>query len=772
MNTKFKLLLLSISLTFLLFPSCEKQDEFDLVEKYLEAAPQSDLNVVAGTNASSKAGFTLVWEDQFGSFDSSKWRKNYIYDYGVSNAHEAPVGGSFNISAHEGAAYKTGQISYINDATASDGKSMRFKLENKPTVSLRGHTLPYASGCVMGKSTDQGKLKYGLIEAKIKMPGNAGTWPAFWLMPESDNIYRPYGAEIDAMEHFPSIYSTKNKINYGLFWDGYGGTDISPQSWKANSSGVDIGTTPNVWKVFTLEWNPDEIILYVDGVQKARYTGEAVPIAEHYIILNLAAGGTNFAGAINPSELPLNMDIDYVKYYQYSNYAAIQAMEDAKHGSRATNRYDFEDITIDKIHDLAAKKFNKDYVRISTQKAATSANNTGIANATPTTKIEVINGDKSLFIDSRGKSGDWFEAFSTPTGMFKSGVNYTVTINYKAAERVSGAYAYAIVQSEAVGASPKQIASYSIHGSGTNQDNQGRLEFSFTPSRNDYNLLLGLYKNCAYIIDDIIIQGETGAETGQEGSTTPPPSTGGTISITSPSVGATITSTSLTVNAKSTGDVTFAEIKVDGVYKGHKNMSPYSFDLTGLTAGAHEIKVYTNSTSQGWINDVININVNTGGGTPPFIQDFNSNTKFEINSAGANQISSTVYPRVILATKAVDLIDNSTAWRVNTMNLPTNAFHEFYFSPEKKMEANKTYKIEFDYKVLKTAGDAAYVYVISKSKTQGGSNKGWNQKTLLTGQTGSISTTISTGSISDYYAIIGVHNRGKVSIDNVKITQQ
>ena len=48
----------------------------------------------------------------------------------------------------------------------------------------------------------EASFKYGLFEAKVKVPTGMGYLPAFWMMPTDENLYGqwPRCGEIDCME--------------------------------------------------------------------------------------------------------------------------------------------------------------------------------------------------------------------------------------------------------------------------------------------------------------------------------------------------------------------------------------------------------------------------------------------------------------------------------------------------------------------------------------------------------------------------------------------
>lgn len=171
-------------------------------------------------------------------------------------------------------------------------------------------------------------FKYGIVEARIKVPKGKGFLPAFWMMPVNENLYGqwPKCGEIDIMEVLGDAIDT----NYGTLHYGepHTQTQFSAKS-KAKSNYADEFHT------FAVEWLPGKINFFVDGEQYGSaddwFTkkGSEDPITfpapydqEFYIILNVAVGG-DWPG--NPDkntkfDKDAQMLVDYVRVYQKSAY--------------------------------------------------------------------------------------------------------------------------------------------------------------------------------------------------------------------------------------------------------------------------------------------------------------------------------------------------------------------------------------------------------------------------------------------------------------------
>lgn len=167
--------------------------------------------------------------------------------------------------------------------------------------------LPYTSARLITKGKRE--YKYGRFEARIKLPQGAGQWPAFWMLGANINtVSWPKCGEIDIMEN----------INTST-------TVLGTMHWFSNAYayyGGNTTTTPTAYHVYRVDWTPNSIAWFVDGVQF--HTGDITNNINgteefhlpFFIILNMAVGGNLPGQTIDESRLPANMYVDYVRVYQ------------------------------------------------------------------------------------------------------------------------------------------------------------------------------------------------------------------------------------------------------------------------------------------------------------------------------------------------------------------------------------------------------------------------------------------------------------------------
>lgn len=251
----------------------------------------------------SYEGYNLKWEDQFEgeSLNRDDWNVE-LHDPGwVNNELQSYVDSPENI--------------YLQD-----GSLVLKPVEN---VSEDG-SVSYTSGRI--NTQHKHDFKYGLFEARVKVPEGQGFLPAFWMMPTDENLYGqwPRCGEIDIME----VLGNNTDTSYGTIHYG------NPHSESQGSYTLDEGSFSEEYHVFDVEWEPGKISWYVDGklihtednwYSATEGQGEITYPAPFdqpfYIILNLAVGG-NWPG--NPDDTTDIKNsayyIDYVKVYQKDSY--------------------------------------------------------------------------------------------------------------------------------------------------------------------------------------------------------------------------------------------------------------------------------------------------------------------------------------------------------------------------------------------------------------------------------------------------------------------
>jgi beta-glucanase (GH16 family) len=168
----------------------------------------------------------------------------------------------------------------------------------------------YSSARLISK--DHVTVRYGVIQARMRLPGR-GVWPAFWMLGvDIDEVGWPRCGEIDIMENFGTDPALVHGAVHG---PGYtGGAGIS-SSHRAASSLADG------FHVYSVAWEPDRIRWYLDGQWYAEVTpgdlGGRPWVFDHdfFLLLNVAVGGTASQPPDASVTFPRQMLVDYVRVY-------------------------------------------------------------------------------------------------------------------------------------------------------------------------------------------------------------------------------------------------------------------------------------------------------------------------------------------------------------------------------------------------------------------------------------------------------------------------
>jgi beta-glucanase (GH16 family) len=263
---------------------------------------------VSSSDKSSRADegtWALVWSDEFNQQDgsapdSTKWS----YDEGVGNN-----------------GWGNSELEYYT----SRAKNVSIQNGNLVITAIResyvdssGVTRDFTSARI--KTRDRFAQAYGRFEARIKIPGGVGLWPAFWML--GDNIKLvgwPSCGEIDIMENIGPEPTKVHGTIHGPAYSAAKGIS-SPYALAGGRRFADD------YHVFAVEWEPNAIRFYVDNDLYATRTPADLPsgaqwVYDHpfFIILNLAVGG-NWPGPPDATtSFAASMLVDYVRVYQRSN---------------------------------------------------------------------------------------------------------------------------------------------------------------------------------------------------------------------------------------------------------------------------------------------------------------------------------------------------------------------------------------------------------------------------------------------------------------------
>jgi beta-glucanase (GH16 family) len=267
--------------------------------------PQTNVNISNPTltvannfDVSPGDALTLVWSDEFSSaqLDPAVW----FFETGDGSQYGIPGWGNNELQW------------YLPDNARLSNGMLVITVRDEPQSGRN-----YTSARI--NTRDRFAFRFGRIEARMRVPGGQGLWPAFWLLPQ-DSVYGTWAAsgEIDVMEAVNlgaaggnTVYGT---IHYGGEW---------PDNVFTGETYVVPTDARTEFHTYALEWDASEMRWYVDdvlyAVQNAWFSSGApypAPFDQpFYILLNVAVGG-NFPGSPNAATaFPVTMEVDWVRVY-------------------------------------------------------------------------------------------------------------------------------------------------------------------------------------------------------------------------------------------------------------------------------------------------------------------------------------------------------------------------------------------------------------------------------------------------------------------------
>lgn len=245
--------------------------------------------------------FTETFSDDFDTeLDRSVWSGHYQY----GNATTERKGSYWN--------------QYI--ATTKDGSLIIPVVYLEDGMGGKGAGWYSAGIDTDSDSPDGFSQKYGYFECRCILPEGADIWSAFWLM--NDGVYDVNGdgtdgTEIDIFESDGYSKLFKNNVSSNLHFDGYGN-----EHQKFGATRFLLKNNPyEESNTYGLEWNEDEYIFYINGVETFRTDFGGVSQNEEYLILSVEMKGENGIPSQRenaPAEAA-EFIVDYVKVYQYKD---------------------------------------------------------------------------------------------------------------------------------------------------------------------------------------------------------------------------------------------------------------------------------------------------------------------------------------------------------------------------------------------------------------------------------------------------------------------
>ena len=246
--------------------------------------------------------FELVWQDEFdrGELDLDKWGGHYIW-------------GLDDTTRRDTAWWNMNQVSFDGGCLIVTADYQEKGPKGADYYSCGIDTNPLHN--FLSKTGDKGyEQRYGYFEIRAKFPEGDGFNPAFWLMNEGMFEGSPSGingCEIDVFETKtqPSGESArwKDSVYHTVHVGSY---DENHAQEVQGHFYVDKPTEQ--FNTYGLEWNENEYIFYINGIESARTSFAGVCQAPLFLIISLGVDEN-----VRKEQLPAQFVIDYVRAYQY-----------------------------------------------------------------------------------------------------------------------------------------------------------------------------------------------------------------------------------------------------------------------------------------------------------------------------------------------------------------------------------------------------------------------------------------------------------------------
>lgn len=235
------------------------------------------------------AGYSLAWAEEFD---------------GPAGAPPSPHTWRPETGGH---GWGNSELQYYTGETANAALDGAGHL----AITVRDDGSRYTSARLITKGLKS--FRYGLIEARIKLPIGRGIWPAFWLLgTDIDRVGWPHCGEIDVMENFGTDPAAVHGTVHGPGYSGSGGV----------TGALDTGSPlAGDFHVYAVRWEPDRIRWFLDqtcyhAVTPADLGGNPwVFDHEFYLLLNIAVGGTASVPPDDSTSFPQTMLVDYIRVH-------------------------------------------------------------------------------------------------------------------------------------------------------------------------------------------------------------------------------------------------------------------------------------------------------------------------------------------------------------------------------------------------------------------------------------------------------------------------
>ncbi|MBP2227756.1 beta-glucanase (GH16 family) [Azospirillum agricola] len=257
----------------------------------LSASPPAGPAAALPETRPGQAPWRLVFADEFDGdrLDDARWATAYDRPGGMARSN-----------------WDNGEAQWYRPENIAVGDGLlRLVARREETADpLGGRRFAFTSGMITSKPSFS--FRYGYMEARMKLPAGRGFWPAFWTWPRNEQ----WPPEIDVMEFYGDDRTRIHLTLHGP--EGESASTVLLPDWTAG------------WHVFAVDWQPNRVTWYVDGL--VRKTTSRSPDLPMYLIANLAVANGRRAPAPDAgTPFPADLAIDYIRVYARGTAATAES---------------------------------------------------------------------------------------------------------------------------------------------------------------------------------------------------------------------------------------------------------------------------------------------------------------------------------------------------------------------------------------------------------------------------------------------------------------
>ena len=259
----------------------------------------------------SVAALSLLFGPPAAHAGSNHWKLTWSDEFnGPDGSAPDPAKWSYVIS---GNGFGNQELEYYTDRPANlrvEHGNLVITARKEAYTGADGQARAYTSARLETKGKFQ--QEYGRFEARMKLPGGQGVWPAFWLLgADVDTTGWPGCGEIDIMEN---VGKEPGKVH---------GPRYSGDSPLTGAYALPNGKRfADAFHTFALEWSPSAVKFFVDGHPYETETPDSIPegkrwVFDHpfFVLLNFAVGGKWPGNPDAETRFPQELLVDYVRVY-------------------------------------------------------------------------------------------------------------------------------------------------------------------------------------------------------------------------------------------------------------------------------------------------------------------------------------------------------------------------------------------------------------------------------------------------------------------------